>query len=87
MKSETDLKKLDRERYEVCVADYHVKFMVIDKHTDTELTDETGDTLYFTAPAMEECVSQNIPFQQADFISAFDTFWRGGIKLKDLEVL
>jgi|TARA_R100000084_G_scaffold89142_1_gene43142 hypothetical protein len=87
MKSETDLKKLDRERYEVCVADYHVKFMVIDKHTDTELTDETGDTLHFIAPAMEECVSQNIPFQQADFISTFKSFWRDGIELKDLEVL
>tara|TARA_R100000152_G_C6752615_1_gene176322 strand:+ start:292 stop:555 length:264 start_codon:yes stop_codon:yes gene_type:complete len=87
MKSETDLKKLDRERYEVCVADYHVKFVVIDKHTDTELTDETGDTLYFMAPPMEECVSQNIPFRQADFISTFKSFWQDGIELKDLEVL
>ena len=80
-----DVKKLDRERYEVCVADYHVKFVVIDKHTDTELTDEAGDTLYFVAPAMEECVLQNIPFQQADFISCFKSFWKDGIELKDLE--
>mgnify|MGYP003138791521 FL=1 len=80
-----DVKKLDRERYEVVVADYSVKFSVIDKHTDTELSDETGDTLYFVAPAMEECVSQNIPFQQADFISCFKSFWKDGIELKDLE--
>ena len=80
-----DVKKLDRERYEVCVADYSVKFMVIDKHTDTELSDETGDTLYFVAPAMEECVLQNIPFRQVDFISAFESFWKDGIELKDLE--
>ena len=81
-----NIKKLDRE-YEVCVAEYSVKFVLYDKHTDTKLTDETGDTLYFIAPALEECVLQNIPFHQADFISAFDTFWRDGIKLKDLEVL
>ena len=80
-----DVKKLNSERYEVCVAEYSVKFMVIDKHTDTELSDETGDTLYFVAPAMEECVLQNIPFQQADFISCFKSFWKDGIELKDLE--
>ncbi len=80
-----DVKKLNSERYEVCVAEYSVKFMVIDKHTDTELSDETGDTLYFVAPAMEECVLQNIPFQQTDFISAFKSFWKDGIELKDLE--
>jgi hypothetical protein len=49
------------------------------------LSDETGDTLYFVAPAMEECVLQNIPFQQTDFISAFKSFWKDGIELKDLE--
>ena len=80
-----NIKTLDSERYEVCVADYSVKFMVIDKHTDTELSDETGDTLYFVAPAMEECVLQNIPFQQADFISCFKSFCKDGVELKDLE--
>ena len=80
-----DVKKLDGGRYEVCVAEYSVKFVVIDKRTDTELSDETGDTLYFVAPAMEECVLQNIPFQQTDFISAFKSFWKDGIELKDLE--
>ena len=81
-----DVKKLDKERYEVCVAEYSVKFVVIDRYSlDTELTDETGDTLYFTAPAMEECVLQNIPFQQADFISAFKSFWKDGVELEDLE--
>jgi len=80
-----DVKKLDKERYEVAVADYSVKFIVIDKHTGTELTDEFGDILYFVAPPMEECVLQNIPFQQTDFISCFNSFWRDGIELKDLE--
>ena len=54
-----DVEKLDRERYEVCLAEYSVKFVVYDKHTDTELSDKDGNTLYFIAP-------------QADFSSAFD---------------
>ena len=80
-----DVEKLDRKRYEVCLAEYSVKFVVIDKRTYTELSDETGDTLYFVAPAMEECVLQNIPFRQVDFISAFKSFWKDGIELTDLE--
>jgi hypothetical protein len=54
-----DVEKLDREKHEVCVAEYSVKFIVYDKHTDTELSDKDGNTLHFTAPKL-------------DFISAFD---------------
>ena len=54
-----DVEKLERERYDVCVAEYSVKFVVYDKHTDTELSDKDGNTLHFTAPKL-------------DFISAFD---------------
>ena len=54
-----DVEKLDRKRYKVCLAEYSVKFVVYDKHTDTELSDKDGNTLYFIAP-------------KADFSSAFD---------------
>ncbi|MAK51071.1 hypothetical protein [Marinobacter sp.] len=80
-----DVKKLDEEKYEVCLSDYHVKFVLIDKETGLELSDKDGDILYFIAPAMEECVLQNIPFRQAEFISCFKSFWKDGIDLKDLE--